>query len=44
MFESCNENLKYCIDDNKNYNFLDQLKDYEKNCGDICITYSSKNI
>jgi len=26
MFLNCNENLTYCIDDNKNYSFFDLLK------------------
>ena len=33
------------IDDNKNYKnyrFIDQLKRYEKNCRDICITFDLK--
>jgi len=44
MFLNCNNNLKYCIDDNKNYSFLDLLKSYEKNCGYICIYNSKKYI
>ena len=42
MFTSCNKKLKYCIDDNKNYNFIEQLKGYEKNCKEICTIFNSK--
>jgi hypothetical protein len=42
MFKNCNKKLKYCIDDSKKYNFIEQLKDYEKNCKDICITFNLK--
>ena len=42
MFIGCNQKLKYCIDDKKNYTFLDLLHNYENNCADICIIWNSK--
>ena len=42
MFYNCSKNLEYCIDDKKNYIFLDLLSDYENNCADICVNWNSK--
>ena len=44
MFYNCNQNLKYCINDNLIYNdeFIDTLKIFKKNCSDICITMNNK--
>jgi surface protein len=44
MFSNCNQNLKYCINDNLIYNdkFIDALKIFQKNCSDICITMNLK--
>jgi len=42
MFIKCNPNLIYCIDDEKEYKFLFELRNYTKNCSDICISYNSK--
>ena len=44
LFKGCNEEMKYCIDDNKEYDkdIIEFLKDFEKNCSEICITYNSQ--
>jgi surface protein len=44
MFSNCNQNLKYCINDNLIYNdkFIDALKIFQKNCSDICIKMNLK--
>ena len=44
MFSNCNKNLKYCINDKIFYNdkFIDELKTFQKNCSDICITMNYK--
>jgi surface protein len=42
MFISINPYLTYCIDDKKEYKFLDQLKNYHKSCSEICISYNLK--
>ena len=44
LFEGCNEEMKYCIDDNKEYdkNIIKFLKDFENNCSEICIAYNSQ--
>ena len=42
MFTNCNPNLIYCIDDNKKYQILSELKNYKKSCSDICTKYYSK--
>ena len=44
MFEKINDNFKYCIDDNKKYEFLDLLKNYEENCEYICMGNSKRYI
>ena len=42
MFDNCNPNLKYCIDNTKIYIFRNLLNEYENNCTDVCINYNSK--
>ena len=44
IFDNCNPNLKYCINENKAYNywFRNSLKNFEKNCSEICITMNKK--
>ena len=42
IFEKLNKKIKYCIDDNKTYPFLDLLINYEKNCRYVCINGNSK--
>ena len=42
MFRYCNPNLIYCIDDNKEYQILSELKNYRKSCSDMCTKYYSK--
>ena len=42
MFDNCNPNLKYCIDNNRNYIFNNVLNNYGNNCSDVCINYNSK--
>ena len=44
LFEGCNEKMKYCIDDSKEYdeNIIEQIKNFEKNCSDICLTYNKQ--
>ena len=37
-----NPNLIYCIDDNKEYQILPELKNYTKNCGEMCTKHYSK--
>ena len=44
MFEGVNTNMKYCIDDTREYKFLDILmKKYEKNCQFVCIADESRS-
>jgi flagellar basal body-associated protein FliL len=42
MFNFCNPNLIYCIDDNKEYQILSELKNYKKSCSDMCTKYYLK--
>ena len=42
MVEGCNKKLKYCLDEKRNYKFINLLKNFEKNCKDICIVYNDK--
>ena len=43
MFNDCNKNLIYCIDEKTTtYIFEDLLSEYEKNCAGICIIWNSK--
>ena len=38
MFLNCNQNLVYCINDDKEYKFSSLLSSFTKNCNDICFT------
>ena len=42
MFAGVNNKLKYCIDDNKTYQFLDLIEKCEKNCKYVCIAGNSR--
>ena len=42
MFKFCNPNLIYCIDDNKEYQIISELKNFKKSCSDMCTKYYLK--
>ena len=42
IFTGCNSNLEYCIDEKREYKFLNLLSDYENNYEDICINWNLK--
>ena len=44
MFNGVNPNLTYCIDDNKEYKFKQQLDPFTEDCNYICLNIQKKKI
>ena len=42
MFNKINRYLTYCIDNQKEYAFINELKNFNNNCSEICINYNLK--
>ena len=42
LFSNLNSHFTYCIDNEKNYNFLSELQNYHNNCSDLYIRFNSK--